>query len=155
MISFFTLNECREIINLSNRLTLIGSREFGRFSYCTIDENWIVNRVVAVFEKDKNFKILQPPLVRLLRLEEGDSIPTHNFKYSEGQYKNTTYGSYIFLNSESTGGDIYIRSTLLNKRSGKGTIQNLDTKIKITEVTKNTSFILLVNYLSFNIQNLI
>ena len=146
MISFFTKDECNNIISLSDSLDFIKTNEFGKFSYTFINEEWIVNRIINVYENTKKIKIKQYPSIRLIKLEMGDNIPTHTFNYNIGEYKDTTSGTYIFLNDISDGGNFYLNGKKIEKEIGKGTIQSIDTKTKISPVKKNKLYFIIVNY---------
>ena len=146
MISFFTKDECNNIISLSDSLDFIKTNEFGKFSYAFINEEWIVKRIINVYENTKKIKIKQSPTIRLVKLEMGDNIPTHTFNYNIGEYKGTTSGTYIFLNDISDGGNFYLNGKLIEKEIGKGTLQSIDTKTKISIVKKNKLYFIIVNY---------
>jgi hypothetical protein len=146
MISFFTEDECNDIINLSDNLEFKNNNEFGKFSYSFINEEWIINRIINVYENTKKIKIKQSPTIRLVKLEMGDNIPTHTFNYNIGEYKDTTSGTYIFLNDISDGGNFYLNGKSIEKQIGKGTIQSIDTKTKISVVKKNKLYFIIVNY---------
>jgi hypothetical protein len=147
MISFFTKDECDDIISISNNLKFEKNYEFGKFSYSFICETWVVDRIVDTFQTIKKIKILQPPIVRILKFDVGDYIPIHNFNYTDGKYKNTTYGSYIFLNSDISGGEFYLKGDIIKKEIGNGTLQPIDLKSKITKVEKNIMYVIVVNFL--------
>jgi hypothetical protein len=146
MISFFTKDECNNIISLSDSLDFIKTNEFGKFSYTFINEEWIVKRIINVYENTKKIKIKQSPTIRMVKLEMGDNIPTHTFNYNIGEYKYTTSGTYIFLNDISDGGNFYLNGKKIEKEIGKGTIQSIDTKTKISPVKKNKLYFIIVNY---------
>lgn len=147
MITFFTEDECNDIINLSDNLEFKNNNEFGKFSYSFINETWVVNKIIEIFENNKKIKILQPPIVRILKLDVGGYIPTHTFNYTDDEYKNTSYGSYIFLNNNIEGGEFYLKQELIGKKIGYATIQSVDIKSKITKVKKNTMYLIIVNFL--------
>ena len=151
MISFFTKDECNNIISLSDSLDFIKTNEFGKFSYAFVSEEWIINRIINVYENTKKIKIKQSPTIRLVKLEMGDNIPTHTFNYNIGEYKDTTSGTYIFLNDISEGGNFYLNGKSIEKEIGKGTIQSIDTKTKISVVKKNKLYFIIVNY--FKVKN--
>jgi hypothetical protein len=155
MISFFTEDECNDIINLSDNLEFKNNNEFGKFSYSFINENWIVNKIIEIFENNKKIKISETPIVRIIKLNIGDTIPINTFNYTSGQYKNTSYGSYIFLNNNISGGEFYINGNVIQKEIGKGTIQSIDTKTRISKILKNKLYLIVVNFYKMQVNSII
>lgn len=89
------------------------------------------------------------PIVKIIKLTEGDFIPLFSADYSRqvdsyfSRYKNTNFIIHTFLNSNYIGGELVFKTNVFSAKSGFGLVQSKTDKCKINLLQEGTSFMLL------------
>lgn len=119
---------------------------YGKYDQLFIDNKIIQNRIESFFEK----KITKKPIMKILRMNEGDGIPTFSADYSNmtdkyySRYVNTNFIIQICLNDDYNGGIITKVKDEFIPKKGFGFIQNKAEKCRIDKITKGTAYFLFI-----------
>ena len=101
-------------------------------------------------------KFKTKPIIKILKFEKGDSIPTFSADYSSmtdeyyKRYINTNFIIQVYLNSNFEGGELTKVKTTFTPKTGYGIIQNKTEKCSISKVIQGTAYLLFVFILDLN-----
>lgn len=118
---------------------------FGKYYQKFIDD-------VSFIESLQDFfgcKFAKNPIVKLIKLEQGDNIPLFSADYSKQvgdyfkRYNGTNFIIHIFLNRDYEGGEFYFKSSYIKSKIGFGIIQSKTDKCRIDKVEKGEKYMLL------------
>lgn len=144
--TFFSDTECKAMIDSTANKNWEKIEDGFRYSQTLLDDSFPIRRIVNTFKEVKQLDVGSNIILRCLRLERGDKLPTHTFNYSifpDSRYKNTVFGIHILLGGKYVGGEYYFNNKNLPLTIGQGVIHNTSTKGKITEVKSGTCYILI------------
>jgi len=117
---------------------------YGKYDQTFIDIPYIENKIKTFFGKETKSN----PIMKVLRFNKGDSIPTFSADYSNmtdpyyKKYVNTNFIIQIHLNSNFKGGNITkVKETYIPKE-GYGILQNKTEKCNISQIIEGTSYFL-------------
>ena len=145
---------CSNLINSTydwERVDLVGNY------YQTFIENPSIELDIETFF-GKVF--IKPPLVKLLKLEKGDKIPSHSFDFSNDdpefkRYKGTNFCVQVYLNSDYEGGVLTSGKHSFLPITGYGHTINNTTKNRITPVTEGTAYLLFCYIFGYKSESLL
>lgn len=145
MIRFLDTNEINELINFPQDQVWEREDSGCKYDYTFIHNDKISKKLIKIFENIQKLTIDCTPVFRLLRLKPGDSLPTHNFDYSnipDNPYRNVKFVITLFLNNNYKGGVYYYNNKPLVTNPGNGVIHNLTTKGKVEKVESGEMYLL-------------
>lgn len=117
---------------------------YGKYDQLLIDNITIQNKIESFFGK----QITNKPIMKILRMNEGDGIPTFSADYSNmtddyySRYIDTNFIIQICLNDDYDGGIIIKVKDKFVPKKGFGFIQKKTEKCSINKITKGTAYFL-------------
>lgn len=135
---------CDSLIRIANNQEWERIDRYGKYYQTFITDSVLQNQLENYFGKE----FLKPPILKILKFEKGDSIPTFSADYSNmtdeyyKRYVDTNFIIQIYLNSTFDGGCITkIKETYL-PNIGYGITQNKTEKCNISEIKNGTAYFL-------------
>lgn len=119
---------------------------YGKYDQTFIEIPYIENKIKTFFKKETKSN----PIIKVLRFNEGDFIPTFSADYSRmtdtyyKRYINTNFIIQIHLNSNFKGGNITKVNETYIPKEGYGIIQNKTQKCSISQINDGTAYFLFV-----------
>lgn len=119
---------------------------YGKYNQVFV-ENYYLEKTI---ESLLNIFFESKPIIKVLKFDEGDYIPTFSANYSSmtdeyyKRYTNTNFIVYIHLNSDFKGGNITKVKDTYIPQVGFGIIQNKTEKCSISKIESGVSYLLAV-----------
>lgn len=136
--------ECIKLIQRAEKQTWERVDRFGKYSQTFIEDLELETKL----ENFLNRKFESRPIVKVLKFEQGDKIPTFTADYTNtddpyySKYINTNFITQIYLNTDFTGGELKQGSTEYQPQEGFGLIQKRTDKCSIGEIKEGESYML-------------
>lgn len=137
--------DCEVVLNHIQNNSWERVDRYGKYDQTFIDIPSVEDKIKKYFGKE----IKEKPIVKVLRFNKGDSIPTFSADYSNMEdeyfkrYRNTNFIIQIYLSDNFEGGKLtFKKETFDNPSPGYGIIQNKTDKCSISKVTKNSCYML-------------
>jgi len=140
----------------------VQSQEWERVDYhCHYDQSFVEDvEVEKTFEDFFGKKFSSRPIMKILKLSKGDSLPLYSGDYDSvtddrfNRYKGTNFIIECFLNDDFEGGNISLIKETFTPLKGHGITQKRSNICSISEVTNGTCYIIfcyIKGYVSSNL----
>lgn len=119
---------------------------YGKYNQVFVENSYLEKTIESLL--DISFK--SKPIIKVLKFDEGDYIPTFSADYSSmtdkyyKRYSNTNFIVYIHLNSDFKGGYITKVKNTYIPQVGFGIVQNKTEKCSISKIESGVSYLLAV-----------
>lgn len=138
--------QCNSLIKEAQTLQWERVDRFGQYYQAFIIDNKISKTIQNYFGKE----VAEEPILKVLKFNEGDSIPTFSADYSNKEdeyfkrYINTNFIVQIYLNSDFEGGILSRGLESFVPNIGYGLTQNKTDKCSISKIEKGVGYFLFV-----------
>ena len=143
---FLTNEECDSLLMADTELEWKRFNDYFRFFEVIIDNQHLNQKIVRVMKDKYGIGVSKELIIRLLRFDVGDGLPTHTFDYSTSNgspYQDTNLIVTVFLNDDYQGGEYYLNNTKMESKIGHGIVNHREDIGKLDLITKGNSYILL------------
>lgn len=138
--------QCNRLILQSKSSNWERVDRYGKYEQTFVEDEDILSSVKKYFNKE----VVSKPIIKILKFNTGDNIPTFSADYSNKQdeyfkrYTGTNFIIQTYLNSNFEGGILTIGKQVIRPKTGYGITQNKTDKCSISKVEKGTAFLLFV-----------
>lgn len=146
MKKILSKEQCDNIISYTINKEWDRIDRYGKYNQMFIQDDVLLNQIETFFGKT----FTKSPILKILRFDEGDLIPTFSADYSKisdpyyKRYVDTNFIIQIHLNSDFKGGNITKLKETFNPKDGYGIVQNKTEKCSISKIKEGTAYFLFV-----------
>lgn len=144
-------------------LDKVSNQEWHRVDFhCHYDQSFVEDlEIEKTFEEYFGKKFVDRPIMKVLRLTEGDGLPMYSGDYdstsSEAfkRYRGTNFIIETYLNEDFEGGDFTMVKQKYQPKQGHGLIQKKSNICRIDKVTQGTAYLIFCYVKGFVSNNLL